>query len=106
MLRARFESIIQQVYGAGWTDMHAIRRARGAARHVAGQLGAIAKSAHRDDTVLFYYVIGFINLLTDIACRNGAVRPRRVNTFLHEWHCRAAMGFCGHRITVRAGFAG
>jgi len=23
-----------------------------------------------------------------------------------EWHCRAAMGFCGHRITVRAGFAG
>ena len=25
---------------------------------------------------------------------------------LGEWHCRAAMGFCGHRITVRAGFAG
>jgi len=24
----------------------------------------------------------------------------------YEWHCRAAMGFCGHRITVRAGFAG
>jgi len=25
---------------------------------------------------------------------------------LSEWHCRAAMGFCGHRVTVRAGFAG
>jgi len=25
---------------------------------------------------------------------------------MSEWHCRAAMGFCGHRITVRAGFAG
>jgi len=26
--------------------------------------------------------------------------------FMGEWHCRAAMGFCGHRVTVRAGFAG
>ena len=44
-----------------------------------------------------YYQCGDAALCSNPACKEVATR---------EWHCRAAMGFCGHRITVRAGFAG
>jgi len=42
----------------------------------------------------------------DAATASGVEGENAIKVELVEWHCRAAMGFCGHRITVRAGFAG